>query len=69
MPLKRMRQELELIQIEISREVPDLGFLIVHAQALLQHAESASEGILYPDTSQEDAAMINMYRERKGLSS
>jgi hypothetical protein len=65
MPLRRMREESELLQRELARSQPDLQFLLVHAQSLLQQAEYAAEGGVHADTSPEDAEMIRNYLERK----
>jgi hypothetical protein len=61
MPLRRMREESELLQSELQRECPDLRFLLIHAQSFLQHAEAAAEGQVYPDTSAEDRKMIEVF--------
>lgn len=68
MPLKRMREELELVNKELAVTEPDLGFLLVHIESMHEHARAAASGRIYDDTAPEDRILIERYVQSKSRS-
>jgi len=65
MPIRWAREELELINDEMKRDIPDLEFLIIHTKSLAEILQNASRGNLLDDTAPEDALMISAFIEKQ----
>lgn len=63
MPLKLMRQEVELLAENLFSTQPDLEFILNHVEALQRHAMEAARGGGMECNSPEDQEMIRRYYE------
>lgn len=68
MPLKRMRDEVEMLQANLFSPDPELTFILVHTEALLRYAQDAANGVVYDTTASEDAEMITRYHRQRDAS-
>lgn len=68
MPLKRMRDEVEMLQANLFSPNPDLAFILVHTEALFRYAQDATNGVVYDTTEPEDAEMIARYHRQRDAS-
>lgn len=66
MPLRRIREELDLLNAETARSEPNLEFILIHSRALHDHALDAAECVIYSDTSEADRTLIERFAATTG---
>ena len=62
MTLKRLREEAAILQTHLATEDPDLRFILIHVESLLQDAKTLAAGITFSDSSLEEKEVVNRYR-------